>query len=83
MRVAVTGGAGYIGSTLVKRLLDEGAAVTSIDNLTRGDYRYLRDLADRGSLELMVGDIRDGELLDRAFEGADKVVHLAALPGLT
>jgi len=82
MRVAVTGGAGYIGSTLVKRLQDEAVAVVSIDNLTKGDYRYLKEFEEDNTLELVVGDIRDGQLLDEAFKGAEAVAHLAALPGL-
>ena len=83
MRVAVTGGAGYIGSTLVKILLDEGDSVVSVDNLMRGDYRYLKELETSRKLELLVGDIRDGKLLEEAFGGAEAMAHLAALPGLT
>jgi UDP-glucose 4-epimerase len=83
MRVAVTGGAGYIGSTLVKILLEEDASVVSVDNLMRGDYRYLKGLETSRELELIVGDIRDRKLLEEAFRGAEAVAHLAALPGLT
>ena len=83
MRVAVTGGAGYIGSTLVKNLLDEGIAVASVDNLMIGDYRYLKELKTDNNLELVVGDIRNGNLLHDVFQGAEAVAHLAALPGLT
>lgn len=82
MRVAVTGGAGYIGSTLVKRLLDEGDTVVSVDNLMLGDYRYLEELEIDSDLELVVGDIRDENLLDEVFRRAEAVAHLAALPGL-
>jgi len=81
MRVSVTGGAGYIGSALVRGLLDRGESVASIDDLTRGDYRYLRGLGR--DLKLVVGDIRDGDLLGEAFRDGDAVAHLAALPGLT
>ena len=83
MRIAVTGGAGYIGSMLVKVLLDEGISVVSVDNLMRGDYRYLKELEASRDLELIVGDIRDSKLLEEAFKGAEAVAHLAALPGLT
>jgi len=82
MRVAVTGGAGYIGSTLVKRLYDEGVVVVSIDNLMKGDYRYLKEFEEDNLLELVVGDIRDSKLLYEAFKGSEAVAHLAALPGL-
>jgi len=80
MRVAVTGGAGYIGSTLMRRLLEEGYEPVSLDNLSRGDYSHLRGL--EGSLGLLVGDIRDRGQLQEALEDAEAVVHLAAIPGL-
>jgi len=82
MKVAVTGGAGYIGSTLVKRLFEEGNEVVSVDNLMKGDYQYLKELEADPNLELVVGDIRDANLLDEIFKGAESVAHLAALPGL-
>ncbi|MFQ6053890.1 MAG: NAD-dependent epimerase/dehydratase family protein [Candidatus Bathyarchaeia archaeon] len=82
MRVAVTGGAGYIGSALVRGLLENGDTVVSVDNLTRGDYRYLEELRAGSRLKLVVGDVRDLKLLREAFTGADAVAHLAALPGL-
>lgn len=81
MRVAVTGGAGYIGSSLVRRLLDESAEVVSVDNLMNGDYGYLKELRSP-SLRLVMGDIRDRGLLDEAIKGSDSVVHLAALSTL-
>jgi nucleoside-diphosphate-sugar epimerase len=48
MRVAVTGGAGYIGSTLISSLVSQGHEVVSIDNLRLGDYRYLKEINGRG-----------------------------------
>ena len=80
MRIAVTGGAGYIGSTLMRRLTEEGYTAISIDNLTRGDYGPLRGL--EGSMELLVGDIRDLNLLMEVFQDVDAIIHLAAIPGL-
>jgi UDP-glucose 4-epimerase len=82
MKIAVTGGAGYIGSSLVKRLTDDGEAVVSVDNLMRGDYDYLMQAGAHEKARLVKGDIRDAELLERFFEGADAIAHLAALPGL-
>ena len=83
MRVAVTGGAGYIGSALVRRLLDDGDAIVSVDNLMRGNYSYLEERGAGRELELVVGDIRDDKLLKEVFRGADAVAHLAAMPGLS
>lgn len=81
MRVAVTGGAGYIGSTLIRNLLAEGHSVASLDNQVKGDYSYLRNL-NANSLMLIEGDIRNAGDLDFTLKGADAVVHMAALSDL-
>jgi UDP-glucose 4-epimerase len=82
MKIAVTGGAGYIGSSLVKKLVDDEEEVVSVDNLSKGDYRHLKGISAGEKAELVKGDIRDGKLLERMFDGADAIAHLAALPGL-
>jgi nucleoside-diphosphate-sugar epimerase len=88
--VLVTGGAGLIGSHLVERLLEDGVAVRVLDNLSTGSLvnlqvaagRHLRNGATNGSrLEVIVGDIRDRELLRKALRNVKYVFHLAALPG--
>ena len=81
MRVAVTGGAGYIGSTLIRHLLKEGHEVTSLDNQTTGSYRHIKQLNASGA-RLLEGDIRNTADLDIAFREADAVVHMAALSDL-
>ena len=81
MRIAVTGGAGYIGSTIIKNLLANDHEVVSIDDLSIGDYRYLRALKANG-LRLLEGDIRNAKILDKTFKGVDAVAHLAAIAGL-
>ena len=82
MRVAITGGAGYIGSTLAVRLLERGDKVVSIDDESIGDYSYLKKHRRGEKAECVVGDIRDLKLLVEKWEGCDAVAHLAALPGL-
>ncbi|HUV53705.1 MAG TPA: NAD-dependent epimerase/dehydratase family protein [Candidatus Krumholzibacteriaceae bacterium] len=82
MRVAVTGGAGYIGSTLVTMLLSRGDEVVSVDNESIGDYNHLKQHEYGKKAECVVGDIRDLDLLVEEWEGCDAVAHLAALPGL-
>jgi len=73
----VTGGAGFIGSHLVTRLLEEGLRVVAFDDLSTG---YERNLAHvRDDVELVVADIRDRDALDRAFAGARYVFHEAAM----
>jgi len=82
MRVALTGGAGYIGSTLLTKLVGQGHRVVSVDNQSIGDYRYLKEAELGGKAELLVGDIRDQKLLEERWRGCEAIAHLAALPGL-
>ena len=67
MKVAVTGGAGYLGSALVSRLLEEDYGVLSVDNLRRGDYGFLKGLEGDPRLRLVVADIRDRTRLEEVF----------------
>lgn len=82
MRVALTGGAGYIGSTLVAKLVERGDTVVSVDNQSIGDYGHLKSVKIGGGAGLLVGDIRDQKLLEEKWKGCDAVAHLAAIPGL-
>jgi nucleoside-diphosphate-sugar epimerase len=78
--VLVTGGAGYIGSVTVGRLLAEDRAVRVLDTMMFGDRALA---AHRGSpaLEVVEGDVRDPAAVARAVEGVDAVLHLAGLVG--
>lgn len=80
VRAVVTGGAGFIGSTVVDHLLAAGAdEVTVVDNLVRGSRRNLAPAERTGRVRFVEGDVRDRELLDRLFDGIDVVFHEAAL----
>jgi nucleoside-diphosphate-sugar epimerase len=79
-RVCVIGGAGFVGSVLVDRLLEEGYAVTVLDALMYGD-EGLRHVLDRPGFELVRGDLRNLEAVVAACRFADAVVHLGALVG--
>lgn len=80
-RHVVTGGAGFIGSALVRRLLADGeAGVTVIDNLETGHEQNLDEVRDR--VELHKVDIRDYSALREAVAGAEVVFHLAAIPSV-
>ena len=76
----VTGGAGFIGSNLAAGLLQEGHQVTILDNFTTGRRENLEGLADR--LRVVEGSICDRAAADAAFEGAEFVLHEAALPSV-
>jgi UDP-glucose 4-epimerase len=72
--VLVTGGAGFVGATLVRRLVGAGNVVRVLDNYSTGDPSYLAGV----DAELIGGDIRDEAELARAMSGTRVVVHLAA-----
>jgi nucleoside-diphosphate-sugar epimerase len=78
--VSVIGGAGYVGSLVVERLLRQGFTVTVLDTLMFGD-ESLRDLADHPRFGLVHGDLRDIEAIVHTCAGADAVIHLGALVG--
>ncbi|MCB1017021.1 MAG: NAD-dependent epimerase/dehydratase family protein, partial [Acidimicrobiales bacterium] len=80
MRVVVTGGAGFIGANLVRRLLADGHAVVVVDDLSTGDRDNLAGV--EGPLELVEGTVVDPALVDDALDGAAAVVHLAARPSV-
>jgi UDP-glucose 4-epimerase len=76
----VTGGAGFIGSHVAHRLVNDGHAVRVVDNLSTGDIRNLAHL--EGKVEFLNADLTNAETCRRAVEGVDLVYHLAALPSV-
>jgi len=78
-RVLLTGGAGFIGSHILDRLLAEGAEVTVLDNLSSGYLANISSHRGDSRVHLVVGDIRNVELLRRLVGGVDAVIHLAAI----
>ena len=79
-RILVIGGAGYIGSVLVRRLLDKGYKVRVLDFFVYGNTS-LKDLENNPDLEIVEGDTRHIEVVADAASDADAVVHLAELVG--
>jgi UDP-glucose 4-epimerase len=78
MRCFVTGGAGFIGSNLVDRLLAAGHSVTAYDNLSTGQIEFLAEAQKHSRFRLEVADLLDTDRLGRAMQGHDMVFHLAA-----
>jgi nucleoside-diphosphate-sugar epimerase len=80
MKVLVTGGAGYIGSVLVRQLLNKNFKVRVLDSLKfGGDALY--DVMLHPDFEFVKGDIRNEKDIDTALEGIDAIAHLAAIVG--
>ena len=78
MKVFVSGGAGFIGSNLVDRLLDVGHEVTVYDNLSTGLLKFLDYATDFDCFGLVEGDLLDENFLSEAIAGHEFVFHLAA-----
>jgi UDP-glucose 4-epimerase len=78
MRIFVTGGAGFIGSNLVHRLLADGCSVTAYDNLSTGRREFLGGALGQKDFRLVEGDLLDLPHLTAAMAGHDFVFHLAA-----
>jgi UDP-glucose 4-epimerase len=79
-RIVVTGGAGFIGTTLARRLVDENEIV-AVDNLHR-DTLGGTPLAEHPNFSFVQGDVLDAELLTEAVQGATHLVHAAAIAGV-
>lgn len=79
-RILVTGGAGFVGSAIVDQLLAAGAKeVRVVDNMVRGSKENLANALGSGRVKLIVDDVRDPDVVDRAIAGADYIFHEAAL----
>lgn len=83
MNVLVTGGAGFVGSHLVDRLLDDGHAVTVLDNFSTGREANLAHRLGDPRLRLVRGSILDDALVGTVLRGHELVYHLAAAVGVS
>ena len=79
-RILVTGGAGFIGSHLVRGLLESGDEVVVLDDFSTGRWENLREI--EGRFTLVEGSLNDSSALDRALDGVSGVLHEAAMPSV-
>lgn len=82
MRALVTGGAGFIGSHLVDRLVARGDKVLVVDNLSSGVLDFIKDHIENGNVEFSNTDLKDLDALKPLMHGVDIVYHLAANPDI-
>lgn len=78
-KVLITGGAGFIGSALVKKLVKTGSTCVVFDDFSRGRPRRLESVEK--DIELISGDIRDSDAVQNSMKGVDSVLHLAYING--
>ena len=76
--VLVTGGASFIGSHIVERLVDRGAAVRVVDDLSSGHLDNIKEHVDRGRVEFIRADLKEAGIAQKAVDGMATVFHLAA-----
>lgn len=82
MRILITGGAGFIGSHLAERLLNDGHQVQVIDNLSTGKLENIESFKDHPKFHNVVGTILDRELMEQLISKCDQIYHLAAAVGV-
>ncbi|MHC5112303.1 MAG: NAD-dependent epimerase/dehydratase family protein, partial [Planctomycetota bacterium] len=82
MKALITGGAGFIGSHLIERLIADGHEAVALDNLSTGNLQNLAAVLDRPRFQLVVDDVRNSETVHLLVERCDVVFHLAAAVGV-
>lgn len=82
MKYLVTGGAGFIGSNIVKKLLENGEKVRVLDNFATGKRENLFPFRDNKNFKLYEGDLRSFHIVRNAVKGVDYILHQGALPSV-
>ena len=82
MRILITGGAGFIGSHLAEKLLNEGNEIYVIDNLSTGRLENIESFKDKPNFHLTIGSVLNRELMETLISNVEQVYHLAAAVGV-
>jgi UDP-glucose 4-epimerase len=82
MKFLITGGAGFIGSALSERMLNDGHGVVVLDNLSTGSMSNVEHLQSRSGFECVIGSVRDQSLVIELMNECDVAIHLAAAVGV-
>ena len=82
MHILITGGAGFSGTHLTRRLLARGDTVSILDNLSTGNYDNIREFASHPLYHFAIDTLDNPLVLDRLASQADAIVHLAAAVGV-
>ena len=82
MKALITGGAGFIGSHLAERLLEDGHKVIAVDNLSTGRLENIQSFKDKPGFDFIEGDICNADLMETVTQQCDAVFHLAAAVGV-
>lgn len=82
MKIAITGGAGFIGSHLSERLINEGHDIFVIDNFSTGNLENLSAISSSPNLRIINGSVLDIDLCNSIVKQSDYVFHLAAAVGV-
>ncbi|MEM9304756.1 MAG: NAD-dependent epimerase/dehydratase family protein [Pseudomonadota bacterium] len=77
-KALVTGGASFIGSNLVEKLLEQGASVRVVDDLSSGERENIAGFIANGDIDFLTADLRDADVTRRAMDGIHVVFHIAA-----
>jgi UDP-glucose 4-epimerase len=82
MKILITGGAGFIGSHLADRLLEDGHEITIIDNLSTGRYSNIAHLEDHERVRLIIDTVLNDKIMEELIRETDRVYHMASAVGV-
>ncbi|MCF8298289.1 MAG: SDR family oxidoreductase [Saprospiraceae bacterium] len=82
MKYLVTGGAGFIGSNIVKEIINRGESVRVLDNFATGKRENILEFSDNKNFELVEGDLRSDQTVRQAVKGVEFILHQGALPSV-